>query len=333
MAILQNLNLSGVKVAEAQSGREQTNYASGALVSMTVPYVVTGISSSLGTVYYDGLSVPVTAEMAALEAVRRYAPTQFLGLGFDQASIKEKLNESAYLVTVEYVSADSSTSRLGGEDEETDSSGTSSLSSFVNDYSFQSVTSTVHTTMALSRVGMYGAFVHDPGLAIMAYPNGEIAGYDKEIGHVTFSETHSFSVNRFNSNYIATLMTLKDTVNNSSFRGFEKGEVKFDSWQMVRRGSGSEATCEVTFNFSVRKNREAFSMEMATGKMVRVPAQYGWTVIWPYFSQWIEDSEKKDKDGKASRSRVMRWGYTGFVVNQVYEWGNFSKLKLPSGVL
>lgn len=134
-----------------------------------------------------------------------------------------------------------------------------------------------------------------------------VEGVDITVPQLTFSETHLLPASVVTNAYVATLMLLTGTVNQSAWRAFAAGEVLFLGASGSKRG---EEDWEITFRFAASPNVEGLTVGDITGLNKR-----GWEYLWCRY----EDAE--DQDAKMLVKRPV-----AAYVERVYEWGDFSLL-------
>lgn len=143
-----------------------------------------------------------------------------------------------------------------------------------------------------------------------------IEGVDISAPILTFTEEHTLSQEAFTSRYLETLEDLAYTVNESTFRGFEPGTVRFEGASSEQSGSN----WRLTYTFSVRRSEivpvTIVDSEGAT-QLVQIP-KAGWEYIW------IKTIRSTSKDGADNEVEVHR--ISGAAVAQVYETTDFSFL-------
>jgi hypothetical protein len=88
---------------------------------------------------------------------------------------------------------------------------------------------------------------------LLGWDGEKLEGADIDEPQVTWSETHVFANEDVTDAYIATLIAVKfKPINDTAFRGFNAGEVKFLG---VSGGSRDGQDVELTFEFAARPNR------------------------------------------------------------------------------
>jgi hypothetical protein len=297
--------IANIYVDESFEARTQTVSSSGVLQSADVTYLVRTDQPG-----------EVVGEDEALEVVRNYAPKTLGTLSRNTISISERLAPHLLKVVVAYVSSDYSYS-YGGDDEEEDSSaytGTGNAAS--TDFSGEISSGTEHVNYG-TILESFGDVPPNVEGAFGLDEEGNVTGIDRECAFCSFSETHTFSKNKFNSSFLSKLLELKDHVNSSSFRGFSAGEVKFSGVSFQRQGSGNSRKYVVTYRFDVRKNEGAV---VVNG--VKIPAKYGWDAVCPYNRSCLVD-----KSGEKRKTTQMTGGW----IARVYPFASFTSLGIGTG--
>lgn len=298
-----------VKVRELYAERTQVMESSGQYASLELMYLVEEVVVTSETIYINGISYPATTEHYALSAVRSESRSSMYGMARRDLRIAAKISENAYKVAVTYEYSGSSSP--GSEDNDRDAGDrTMQISGSV---------SQKHLTHALKIVDKTNHLPDDGG-AINRDHDGTIHGVDVVSPQLTFSETHYFTYKSFTIRYIKTLYELQGTVNDSAFRGFEKGEVRFDTFTASRKGSKRSDLYEVTFNFTVIPNQPAMEQHGLS-----IPAKEGHDYLW------LHTLRKTDADTDSLRfSSGLTSDVDGYYIGRVYPRANFARLKIKT---
>jgi hypothetical protein len=88
---------------------------------------------------------------------------------------------------------------------------------------------------------------------------------------MNFSETHWLKPERMTSAYKKGVAKITGTMNNSTFRDYDPGEVLFLGASGTRRGDDPDALWEISYKFAVSPNRADFSVGG-----IAVQQKYGW---------------------------------------------------------
>ncbi len=294
-----------IYVDESFEARTQTVTSAGVLQSADVTYLVRTNQPGV-----------IVDENDALEVVRGYAPTT-LGttLYRDTIRISERLAPHLLKVVVVYATLESSYSHHATDEEDSGTDfGTGNASS--SDFSGEISSGTEHVNYG-TILASFGDVPPNVEGAFGLDEEGNVTGIDRECAFCSFSETHTFSKNKFNSSFLSTLLELKDHVNKTSFRGFSAGEVKFSGVSFQRQGSGSSRKYVVTYRFDVRKNEGA-----VTVNGVKIPAKYGWDVVCPYNRSCMVTVK-----GKNCKTTQMTGGW----IARVYPFASFTSLGIGTG--
>jgi hypothetical protein len=266
-----------ITVEEKAESRESTT---GDSASVELQYVIRGTASDLEAKSALGDAAPVLYDGLPRES-RRVSPI-FVDIGNPEGSIWEGVARYGRTPRPET-----------GESE----------------FSFDTGGGTQHITQSLSTVGAYAA----PGEACPSFGGAigvtrdSVEGVDITVPVYNWTETHYLDDAYVSSSYKASLFHLTGKVNQSSFRGFEPGEVLFLGASGSRR---ADEDWEITFRFAASPNRRGLTVGQITGIRKR-----GWEYLWVRYAD-AEDS------GVLVKRPVSAY------VEQVYEYGNFSQLAI-----
>jgi hypothetical protein len=177
-------------------------------------------------------------------------------------------------------------------------------------YTFQTGGSTVHIRTSLETISRNGI----PGTTPPNYKqainvrDGVVEGTDIVAPDFCFAETHYFAVGDISDEYIQIVRYLTGTVNDDTWKGFQKGEVLFMGASGSQRGIDD---WEITYHFRVRDNTD----EIVVGDIEAFSAE-GWFYVWFRF------------DDVADGKMVQR--PTAAYVERVYDYGDFTLLDIGS---
>lgn len=138
--------------------------------------------------------------------------------------------------------------------------------------------------------------------------DSEIAGVDTIAANPRLVITKNIRASKLTTAYIRRLLRLVGTVNSSSFKGWDRGEVLFEDFSYSAPDDNS-ASVPVTFNFAVRMNENNYSYG---GKTI---SKLGWEYVWGI-------SEKKNNSGVTDMKTTAAWKA------QIYPFADFSGLGL-----
>lgn len=296
-------------VKELYAERTQVMESNGQYASLELVYLVEDAIATSETITISGTSYSATTEHYALEAVRSWSSASMYGMARRDLRIVEKISENSYKVAVVYEYSGSSSP--GMEDNDRD----------IGDRTMQisGSISQKHLTHALTIVEKTDHLPDDGG-AINRDHDGTIHGVDVVSPQLTFSETHYFTYKSFTIRYIKTLYELQGTVNDGAFRGFEKGEVRFDTFTASRKGSKRSDLYEVTFNFTVIPNQPAVNQHG-----LNIPAKEGHDYLW------LHTLRKTDADSESQQfSSGLTSDVDGYYIGRVYPRANFARLKIKT---
>lgn len=170
---------------------------------------------------------------------------------------------------------------------------------------------TQHITQSLETMGMYGpsgVLTRDNQGAI-GVTDTSVEGVDILVPQFSFSETYIKDAGDVTTAYIQTLGELVGTVNASSFRGWQAGEVLFKGATGRRRSIGQ---WEITYQYAVSLNKTDITIGDITGIDKK-----GWEYLW------VQYEEAEDTSAKALVRKPIQVN-----VEKVYENGDFSLLDI-----
>lgn len=221
------------------------------------------------------------------------------------AEIDERLDDTTWRVRVSFGPA-------GGADDAT-------AEDDPNNYTFDTGSGTMHRDVALEHVATYPASAPSFGGAIGVDGEGNVAGCDVVMPQPGFTETVTLSKGQFNANYKRKLIYLTGKVNDAPFRGFERGEVRFDGASAQKNGED----WSVTYRFSVSENKTGFVVggDGTDGNPgITIGEKLGWDYIWFRYAE----ADVKDADGEVSA--IVRKPVSAHV-ERVYEFADFRDIK------
>jgi len=121
---------------------------------------------------------------------------------------------------------------------------------------------------------------------LIGWNGEECEGVDVEEPSYKWSETHYIAKTLVTEGYKAQVYAVACApVNDTDFRGFKAGEVKFDGVSGSERGGED---CEMTFSFNAKPNRRNFMV----GE-IDVPSKDGWDYLWIEYRQKPHGTAKK----------------------------------------
>lgn len=175
---------------------------------------------------------------------------------------------------------------------------------------FRSGGGSTRVYQSLSTSGTYpaaGVTAPDFKKAIGVHRDGQVEGVEIGSSAFEFSITKAFPESTITDTYIGTLRDLANTVNDSAFKGLAAGECRFLGAEGGRRSDGAD---EITFNFSVIKNRSDIEIGSIDGI-----SKKGWDYLWVYY----QEKMNVDTGGVKPDPAVV-------YVEKVYHDGNFALL-------
>ncbi len=267
------------RVEQAFFDRTQAMGSDGAYTTAEVPYFVFEVES----------------EEDAIQAVYDEAATTFNGLTLDSVEVDERINETTFKIVVQYKESETTSS---DDDEEQEST-----------YSFDTGGGTQHLTQSIETVGKYPSDAPDYGGAIN-YDGEKVAGVDIVQPVSNFAETHYLSDSKITTSYKKGVSKITGTMNKSSFRGYDPGEVLFMGASGTKKGDDSDTPWEVTYKFAVSTNRTSFKVGDIT-----VSQKYGWDYMWVRYADEVDDSKK-----------TLVKKPTAVYIERVYKISNFGAL-------
>lgn len=313
-------NLTGITVEELADGRLES-VKNTAYQNVTIPFRVSGVQPTTGTLStLGGKEYSVTQEFLAIEAVRRTVGPDLYGMPLGEVHVQQRIDATTYLVTATFEAENgTTTSHLGKDKDSDDTGGGSSPVEDKGEIIFESSSQTTHITRALDTVAAFGSVPNNPGDLVNLDANGNVQGVDIQTSCISLTETHMIRRKNFTSAYRKTLSALTKHVNSKAFRGYDPGEVLFDSFTAALQLSSGK--WRVTYRFLIQSNEPAFNIGGLT-----VPAKYGWDYVWFCFAPTLKTLQNDDTQ-KAIFQRI-RGGY----VSRIYPYASFAPLKLPSSV-
>ncbi len=277
--------MAELKVEEAYSEREETMDAEGAITEIEIPYLVFGAAD----------------EDKALSAARAKAAVRTIdGMKLDSVEVTERVNGDTWRVTAVY-GKDPGGSGEGVTGEEDAYS-----------FAFDTGGGTMHRNQSIRTVSVTPNGAPDFAGAIEVDNSGNVNGIDVTMPVLNFTETHTVDGLKVTTQYKKDVAALTGSVNSSSFRGFEPGEVLFLGASGSKKSKEAEAAWEITFKFAVSPNRTGLEVGSLTVQQKR-----GWDYLW------VRYADKVAANGK----NVVKSPVAAYV-EQVYPDGDFGKLGL-----
>ena len=280
-----------VTVQELFADAQQEHNAEGGRVSASRLYLVRGAASE------------DEACLNALQSADDHPPND--NWEPTGAEIDERLDEDSWRVRVSFGPAGGSSS--GDDDEDP------------NNYTFDTGNGTMHRDVALEHVATYPASAASFNGAIGVDGEGNVLGCDVVMPQPGFTETVTLSKGQFNAAYKRKLIYLTGKVNDSAFRGFERGEVRFDGASAQKNGED----WSVTYRFSVSENKTSFVVGgdgTESNPGITVDEKLGWDYIWFRYAQ----HDAKGPNGNVIG--VVREPISAHV-ERVYEFADFGEIK------
>ena len=272
------------RVEEAYEERDETINADGDVIEIEVPYLVFG---------YDD-------ESDALKAAKDKAKAKSIsGMALESVEVTERIGPTTWKVKAIYeVDED------GDGDEATDEEDEESS------FTFDTGGGTKHLNQSYETDGIYPNDALDFNGAIEVDNEGNVNGVDVTMPVLNFTETHTMRGSQVTTNYKKILAGLTGSVNRSSFRGFESGEVLFLGASGTKRSKKASTPWEITFRFAVSPNEAGFSVGD-----IKVTRKYGWDYLWVRYA---------DKVAESGKNMVKK--PVAAYVEQVYPEGDFGRL-------
>lgn len=241
------------------------------------------------------------SKSAAFAAVLDEAPLEEDGLIRRSVRFENFTGDGAMELTVVYEEPDETDGGTISRDEESEP-----------ELSFDCSSGTKHIVRSLNQKKLYPS--PDPGGMIgwngKTGSDADFAGVD--VGTATMRETYTKQMRSadLTTAYKRTIANLTNTVNSTSFKGWEAGEVLFLGASFS--GGLAEEFITVTFNFAIQQNER--NVEVSDGLHVN---KRGWEYIWT-ITKTVSEGENK-----APRVKIIN-----AIVDQVYRYEDFGKLKL-----
>ena len=241
------------------------------------------------------------SKSAAFAAILDEAPLEEDGLIRRSVRFENFTGDGAMELTVVYEEPDEADDGTISSDEESEP-----------ELSFDCSSGTKHIVRSLNQKKLYPS--PDPGGMIgwngKTGSDADFSGVD--VGTATMRETYTKQMRStdLTTAYKRTIANLTNTVNSTSFMGWEAGEVLFLGASFSGSLSGEFIT--VTFNFAIQQNER--NVEVAEGLRVN---KRGWEYIWT-ITETVSEGENKAPHVKIINA----------IVDQVYRYEDFGKLKL-----
>ena len=267
-----------VTVEEAYSEFDQTIDSEGNVVRIEIPYIVFGAKD----------------EDEALESARKTASDREVsGMILDRVEMDERKGETTWKVKAVFADDGTSTSE---EDE--------------GFFAFDTGGGTMHRNSSIQTRSKYPEEAPDFNGAIEVDNEGNVNGVDVTMPLFNFSETHTMKGSVVTAAYKKKVAELTGTVNASSFRGFDSGEVLFLGASGEKRSEKKDAPWEITFRFSVSPNQESLKVGDIT-----VSKKFGWDYLWTRYADQVSSTGKN----------IVKKP-TAVYIEQVYPAGDFDGL-------
>lgn len=181
-----------------------------------------------------------------------------------------------------------------------------------NGYTFETGGGTRHVSVALEHVATYPAGAAKFGGAINVDADGGVGGVDVVMPQPGFSETVALKKSQFNAKYKRALIYLTGKVNAAKFRGFQKGEVRFDGASATRV---SKKLYQVTYRYSVSENRRNFECGG-----IEIGEKYGWDYLWFRYMEAVSVNDS------GTPVAIVKKPVSAHV-ERVYEFADFGIIK------
>lgn len=234
-----------------------------------------------------------TDQEQAITSLLSAISEKYLSLPLEHVAVDERCGSDTWKLTAYYTKESNSDS--GGDDQDAESS-----------FSFDTSGGTKHLTHSLDTVKKSSG-APQTNQAI-GFDGTNVQGVDVTMPVYNFSETHFFKKSKVSTSFKKKIMELTGKVNNSSFKGFSKGQVLFLGASGSRNGESSDDLWQITFKFAVSPNQSGIKVGN-----ISVGSKQGWQYLWVRYG--------KDSDGKNITAKPI-----GAYVQQVYEYGNLKGL-------
>jgi hypothetical protein len=175
-------------------------------------------------------------------------------------------------------------------------------------FEFDTTGGTQHITQSLATMARYGAAPNCYGA--IGVSQTAVEGVDIVVPVFNFSETHHFS--SVSWSYRRRIADLTGKVNDSSFRGFDRGEVLFLGASGSRRDSYVSTPWELTFRFAAQPNRG----DIHVGGIGHIYKK-GWEYMWIRYAA---------ADDEATGVRIKR--PVAVYIEKVYREASFSGVRV-----
>lgn len=248
------------RVEESYPAHPKKINAQGRLIESEVNYIV-----------FD-----VVDEDAALSAVLNSIPEKLNNLPLDEISINERLEETTFSVVASYSTSGGSSSDSDDDDDDSDTSADEDIEPTL---SFSCTTGTIHLSEAYEQRQILGK---KDAKKLIGW-NGKtgddfrVNGVDVAAPKFHESYTKKMLVSQLTTAYRRKIGSMISTVNRYKFKGWEPGEVMFESISFsAPLSKGADAAVEVTFDFAIQLNEENY--EFAGKTVSKKGFEYAWAI-------------------------------------------------------
>jgi hypothetical protein len=165
-----------------------------------------------------------------------------------------------------------------------------------------------HVTQSLATIARYGNAPDCQGA--VNFDGESVQGTDIMARRFAWNEQYRISQAYFTTAYQLTLFDLTYSVNNATFRGLAAGQVMFMGASAARQGNHP---VEITYYFEASPNKYNYSVGS-----ISVTQKRGW--------EYQSVRYLKEESG----NRIIEKP-DGVYIEQMYEWGDFSRLGIGTG--
>jgi len=233
---------------------------------------------------------------AILDLLETTAPTRYAGL-YREACRVEPLGAGLWTGTAQYVQ--------GGKTEKTPPEVGDSSWSFDTGGGTQHITQSIETISMSTPTDPDATPDNDKTIGDMG---DRVVGIDINWKSFNFSETHYKADTEITEAYVKELFRLTGRTNNSSWRGFDEGEVLFLGASGSKRG---DEDWELGYRFAANPNKTDVDM----GHGIIIPIVRGWEYVWVRYQREKNDATEHQKQ-------------TSAYVERVYYKGDFANLRI-----
>lgn len=233
--------------------------------SVEVPYIVSGAAD----------------ECAAAEAAYGQSAASVSGLSRKTVSVRERLGESRWKVSVRYEKSDKKGKGSGGDDADD-----GVRWSFSSGGATQHVDSPLSNVLTVKNPAIQGEVSH-PGV-IEPDEDGRPRGIDIPVPQLRVTLSCVLRNSEMTQGLKLLLAEYVGSINLRSYHGFRPGELRYDGAEFSdRENDDGDTVWDLSMNFSYSPTQ--FNVDCGSG--VKVPAKAGWDYLWKEVQTAVRDGK------------------------------------------